>query len=665
MRIICIGGGPGGLYFSVLAKLANPAHQITVYERNRPDDTFGFGVVFSDATTGFLADRDKRVYPTLIRDAKRWDPFTVIHAGEFVRIRGVGFIAIERKKLLLGLQTTALDLGVELIFQHEVDDPTAIMGADLVVGSDGVNSTVRRVFAEHFRPTLDLGSTRFIWLGTDRSFDSLTFFFEENEHGGFGAHVYPYTDDRATFIVETDEGALERAGIGSLSQEETVTYCERLFERRLNGHRLLSNRSQWQIFRTVRCRRWRHKNIVLIGDAAHTAHFSVGSGTKMAMEDALVLSEALTRSAGNIPAALDAFEHDRRPHVHHIQSMAQASQDWWANFPRYTSWPAEKFSFHFITRSQFRWDTLTSRDPAYLEAVETASEVDPVRRVIAAEPAGGGVEELRRLAKCCPLVLTRLVPISDEARITPEDGRLDDYADLASSLRLGAQLGHAGPRGACRPRRLGLDRPLPPTEAWPLLAASAVPYSPMSAVPKAMEAADMSRVQKSFATAASRAAELGFVFLQLHFGHGYLLGSFISPLTNRRGDSYGGPIQNRMRYPLAVLAAVREAFPGQLAIAISASDWQGGGLSKPDMLAAARMLQVGGADFVTALGGQTTTRSRPPYGRCFQMLLAGQIQNEAGVPAIAGGGITDMSDVRTVLLSGRAERCLLDPGRHL
>lgn len=663
MRIVCIGGGPGGLYFSILAKRANPAHEITVYERNRPDDTFGFGVVFSDATMGFLTEQDRLGYPEILVHAKRWDPFTVIHKGKVMRCGGVGFSAVERKTLLQVLQEQASALGVELLFQAEVPDPRDHLDADLVVGSDGVNSTVRRVFADRFRPEIELGPTRFTWLGTDGFYDSLTFFFEAGEHGHLGAHIYPYRDDRATFIVETDEETFQRANMEAFSEDDTLAYCEHVFAGRLQGKRLLSNRSLWQQFRTVRCRSWHHGNVVLIGDAAHTAHFSVGSGTKMAMEDALALSQALERHSSDMQSALMTFEEERRPRVHHIQSMARTSFDWWATFRHYVQWPPEKFSFHCLTRSLFRYDTLVSRDPSYVETVEEASGIDPRTRIIGLEPPEGDRAEMERLAEACPLVLTRLVPVSDEGRITLEDGRLDDYSDLARRLLLGIQLGHAGPRGACLPRRFGLDRPLPPEAGWPLLAASALPYGAGSQVPRAAERADMQRVRDDFSAAAGRASELGFRFLQLQFGHGYLMGSFISPLTNRRRDRYGGSLENRLRFPLEVLAAAREAFPGELAVAISATDWELGGLSEADMLAAARLLRAEGADFVTALGGQTTPRAAPAYSRCFQMLVAGKIQNEAKVPTIAAGGITDLADVKTIVLSGRAERCLLDAVR--
>jgi anthraniloyl-CoA monooxygenase len=663
MRIDCIGGGPAGLYFAVLAKRADPTRRITVYERDRPDDTFGFGVVFSDATMGFLAEQDRVTYPAVLARATRWDPITIRHHGRVVRAGGVGFAAVERRQLLAVLREQARAVGVELVFERAVPDPREHLDADLLVGCDGVNSAVRGAFADRFRPRIEVGATRFSWLGTDRPFDSLTFFFDGDEHGCFGAHVYPYRPDRATFIVETDEETYRRAGIDAFTEADTIAYCERLFATHLDGHRLLANRSSWQRFRTVRCATWRHGRVVLLGDAAHTAHFSVGSGTKMAMEDGLALSQALDRFPDDVDRALVAFEDERKPRVAHVQAMARTSFDWWAGFRRWVAWPPERFSFHFLTRSQFRYDTLASRDPAYVAAVERASGVDVASRVIAVEPPGGDRDELERLAARHPLALTRLLPVSDDGRISTEDGRLEDYAGLAGRLALGTQLGHAGPRGACRPRRLGLDRPLPAAEAWPLLAASAVPYGPGSRTPKAMDAADMERVAADFARAARRAGELGFRFLQLHFGHGYLLATFLSPLTNRRTDEHGGPLENRMRFPLAVLDAVRAAFPRELAVAISASDWQPGGLSEADLLAAARLLRAHGAGFVTALGGQTTPRGIPPAGRCSHALLAGKIQTDAGVPAIAAGGVTDLDDARTILLAGRAERCLLDAVR--
>jgi anthraniloyl-CoA monooxygenase len=674
MKIACVGGGPAGLYFAVLAKQADPAYEIAVYERNRADDTFGFGVVFSDNTMGFLTEQDRASYPEITAASMHWDPITFIHQARTLRCRGVGFSAIERKKLLNILQRQATALGVELHFQAELADLSAFADCDLVVASDGVNSTVRPLLAEHFRPHIELGPTRFTWLGTTRRFDSLTFFFEESEHGRFGAHIYPY-GERSTFIVETDEETWQRAGISGFSEADTIAYCERLFARQLAGERLLSNRSLWFQFRTVHNARWHHENVVLIGDAAHTAHFSVGSGTKMAMEDALALSQALRRTRG-VPDALVAFEEERRPRVEHIQRMAASSFDWWATFRYYVDFPPEKLAFHCLTRSLFRYDTLRDRDPAFLGAVEVTADVDVEQRVIGLQPPGDSGAVLLRLAGELPGVLTQPVAISSDGRISPEDEGLFEgdqegrWKDLVSRLherngaRVGVQLGHAGARGATRPRREGLDRPLA-SGSWPLLAASAIPYTSRSQVPQEATAADMMRVREDFARAAARAAGCGFDFLQLNFGHGYFLASFISPLTNRRLDAYGGSLAKRLRYPLEVLDGVRAVWPADrmLTVAFSATDWEPGGTSDEDAKQIAVWFREHGSDFVTVVGGQTSTRAGAPYGRCFQMRVAGKIRNEAGVPVIASGGMTDLDDARTVLLSGRADYCLLDHAR--
>jgi anthraniloyl-CoA monooxygenase len=681
LRIACVGGGPAGLYLAVLLKRANPDHEVTVYERNRADDTYGFGVVFSENTMGHLSEQDRRSYPEIMEASRRWDPFTVIHGGEVVRCGGVGFAAIERRRLLTILQRQARGLGVDLRFEREVTDLGRLDDPDLIILCDGVNSRHRA--PERFGTSIELGPTRFVWLGTTRRFDSLTFFFEASEHGVFGAHVYPYADDRGTFIVETDEDTWRRAGMDTFGEEDTIAYCERLFARHLEGHRLLSNRSLWQRFRTVRNRRWHDGRLALIGDAAHTAHFSVGSGTKMAMEDALALSQALARHP-TIEEALTSFEDERRPRVEHIQRMAGTSFDWWASFRHHTSWPAKPFTFHFLTRSQFRYDTLKQRDPGFVAAVEAEAGLDACRRACltvpptAADRAGRPGPELEAALVAAArgpagLILAGAAAVTPEGRWSPDQLELSDDAQVAAwsgvlararpltAARIGVQLNHAGPRAACRPRAMGLDDPLPEPQ-WPLLAASAQRYTPRSRQAREMDRSDMAQVADAFAAAARRALAAGFDWLELQFGHGYLVGTFVSPLTNRRTDEYGGGLDGRLRFPLEVLAAVRSAWPRDrmLAVAISATDWAPAGLAAEEALAAARRMRERGADVLTVLGGQTVWRSTPPYGRCFQMLLSGRIRNEAGVPTMAVGGLTDLDDVKTVLLSGRAQWCRLD-----
>jgi anthraniloyl-CoA monooxygenase len=623
LDIACVGGGAAGLYFAVLAKQANPRHRIRVFERNSPDVTFGFGVVFSENTMGFLSEQDQHTYPEIMAASRRWDPITVIHQGEVVRCGGVGFAAVERRRLLEILQSQARAAGVELFFEHEVHDLAELGELDLVVIAGGVHSPHRD--ARAFGTSITLGSTRFAWLGTTKSFDSLTFFFERSEHGVFGVHSYPYGEDRSTFIVETDEATWLRAGMNEFSEEDTVAYCERLFAEHLDGHRLLSNRSIWAPFRTVRNRRWHAGNRVLVGDAAHTAHFSVGSGTKMAMEDGLALAWHLERLDGEVEGALVAFEAERRPRVEHIQQMAETSFDWWQNFRHYVDWRPYKFTFHFLTRSQFRYDTLKDRDPEFLRRVE---------------------EEQPEL-DLEPLVLVGSAAVSEDARISLDQPLAGNFKPVPRG-RSGLQLNHAGPRGACHPRLLGMDEPLPVAEAWPLVAASPIPYGPLMQLPKELDAERMRQVERDFAAAAATAAAAGFVWLELQFGQGYLLGSFLSAQTNRRSDLYGGDVARRLRFPLAVLTAVRAAWPTNrsLTVAVSADE---------DLPEVGRALLAAGADALTVLAGQQTYRSAPAFGRVLAMLPAGKLRNETGVPAWTAGGITDLDDVRTVLLSGRAE----------
>jgi anthraniloyl-CoA monooxygenase len=663
LDIAVVGGGPAGLYFAVLAKQANRGHRIRVSERNRAGDTFGFGVVFSENTMGFLTEQDQQSYPAIMAASRRWDPITVVHRGEVVRCGGVGFSAIERKRLLNILQEQAGAAGVELDFQAEVRDLSSFDACDLVVLADGVNSLHREALAPQFGTSVEHGTTRFTWLGTTKAFDSLTFFFERSDHGAFGVHVYPYTDERSTFIVETDEQTWLRAGMDRFSEDDTIAYCEGLFANHLDGHRLLSNRSLWTEFRTIHNRHWHVGNRVLMGDAAHTAHFSVGSGTKMAMEDALSLAQQLERLGGDVEPALLAFEAERRPRVEHIQRMAATSFDWWATFRHYVDWRPRQFAFHLLTRSQFRYDTLKLRDTAFLEAVEeeVGTEWIPSRSVAVSDRGPATLHLLGTAA------------VSPEGRVSPSDlltegwrERLNDARARWPERTLGIQLRHAGPRGACHDPAGGLDDPLPQDRSWPLVAASAVAYGPGFPAPAELDGAGMEKVAADFRTAADEAAALGFDWLELQFGHGYLLASFLSPLTNQRADVYGGTIENRLRFPLLVLAAVRPTWPRgrMLAVAISAVDCAEGGATVDGAKVIAGRLYEGGADVITVLSGQTVWRSVPPYGRVFNMLAAGKLRNECGIPTMCPGGITDDDDVRSVLLSGRADYVRFDSVRR-
>jgi anthraniloyl-CoA monooxygenase len=659
LDVAVVGGGPAGLYFAVLAKRGNPGHRVRVMERNRPDDTFGFGVVFSENTTGFLTGQDQLSYPAVMAASRRWDPFTVIHGGEVVRCRGVGFSAIERARLLGILQEQAAGAGVELRFEAEVRDLSHLDGCDLIVLSDGVNSVHRTAMAGDLGTSIEHGPTRFAWLGTTRAFDSLTFFFERSEHGAFGAHVYPYADDRSTFIVETDEETWLRAGMDRFSDEDTVAYCEDLFAGHLHGHRLLASRSAWTQFHTIRNRRWHVGNRVLVGDAAHTAHFSVGSGTKMAMEDGLALAQHLERLGGDVAPALAAFQAERRPRVEHVQRMAATSFEWWASFRHHLDWRPRQFAFHYLTRSQFRYDTLRDLDPAFVRAVEEEVGTGWIpSRTVAAGDRGPAALHLLGTAAVSPC-----------GRVSPSEPLVRDWAASLREARtrwperrVGIQLRHAGPRGACHDRAGGLDDPLPADRGWPLVAASPVLYGPCLSAPAELDAAGMEDVAADHAAAAADAAALGFDWLELQFGHGYLIGTFISPLTNRRADAHGGPVEHRLSFPLMVLGSVRRAWPRDrmLAVAISASDGAPGGITPEDAGVVARGLRRAGADVVTVLSGQTTWRSAPAYGRAFNMLLGGRIRNACAVPTMCVGGIADGDDLRSVLLSARADYVRFD-----
>jgi anthraniloyl-CoA monooxygenase len=664
MQVAVIGGGPGGLYLSVLLMEADPRRHVVVYERNRPDDTFGFGVVFSDNTMAFISDKDQRVYPEVIRHGIRWEPIAVRHGGRSIECGGIGFSAIERKLLLQLLQEKARQRGVELRFEAEVPELGELAEEnDLVVGADGVNSTIRAELAERFQPSIVQGTSRFTWLGITHRYPSFTFFFARDEHGAWGAHIYPYRDDRSTFIVETDAETWRRAGAEAWSEADTIGHAERIFAGNLDGGRLLANRSLWSGFRTIRNRRWFQDNVVLLGDAAHTAHFSVGSGTKMAMEDALALADALTRYP-SVAEALPAYVAERRPRVEHIQRVAAVSQDWWETFRFYLDWPVERLAFHMLTRAQFRFDTLRDRDAGFLAAVESAANGEARRVVGSVRPAYRGdysgfpgpphYEALVAAAQDGEpeAVLSELLAVTPEGRISPADlGLWDDaqaeaWQGLLRSVErpVIARLGHAGPRAAMKPRLHAVDTPL--TDGWERLA------PPLS---RPVE----ERVRDAFAAAAARAIEAGFAGVELHFGHGYLLAAHISPLSNPAS------FEERARFPIEVLRAVRAVVlrDRRLLVAYSATDWASGGLSAGEAIELARRFMANGADMLEVLGGHTTKAARPPYGPVYQMLIAGKVRNEAPAPVLAAGGVGDLDDVRTVLLSGRADAVALDAVR--
>lgn len=717
MRITCVGGGPAGLYFALLAKQRDPRREVVVVERNRPDDTFGFGVVFSDATLDNLEGADRPSYDAIRGSLAHWDELHAHFRGRVLASKGHGFSGLSRRSLLAILQGRARELGVALRFEEEILDPGEILsGSDLVVAADGVNSRVRERFADRFGPRVDVRPNRFVWLGTTFPFDAFTFYFEENRHGLFRVHAYRYEPDRSTFIVECREETFRRAGLDHAGEDGTIAYFEELFEGKLRGHRLLKNRSVWRSFPTVHNERWSFENVVLLGDAAHTAHFSIGSGTKLALEDAMALVDSLGRHP-RVPEALAAYEAERKPKVQAFQRAAQVSLQWFENTERYMGLDPVEFMFSLLTRSlRVTHEGLKARDPAFVREVDAhvaqKAETQSGARVALAGGAGGGPPppmftplRLRSLvldnrvvvSPMCQysaddgqiddwhlvhigsralggagLVITEMTDVSAEGRITPGCAglyrpdhaerwrRVVDFVHARSRAKIGVQLAHAGRKGATKRLWEGADEPLD-DGAWPLLSASAVPYLPRSQVPKAMDRADMDQVTADFVQAARRADEAGFDLIELHFAHGYLLSSFISPLTNRRADAYGGPIEGRMRYPLEVFDAVRAAWPEEkpMSVRISATDWAPGGLTTDDLVALSVMLREHGADIIHVSAGQTDPSCKPEYGRLFQTPLSELVRLEAKVPTIAVGNIQSYADVNSIIAAGRADLCAL------
>jgi len=710
MRIGVLGGGPAGLYFALLAKRADPSHEVTVVERNAPDATFGWGVVFSEETLGALRDADHPSFVEISDAFARWSAIDVVYGGRTVRSRGHVFSAIARKRLLEILQRRCRDVGVELAFHTDVPGLDAFAGSDLLVAADGVNSTARRLLAEQLRPTLDVHRTRYVWFGTDLVLDAFTFVFRATEHGMFQVHAYPFDAHTSTFIVECTEATWRRAGLEDAGEEESIAFCQELFAPELAGHKLLSNRSLWTSFVTVRCASWHHGEVVLLGDAAHTAHFTIGSGTKLAMEDAVALANALQRHPGDRLAAMTDYELERQPVVERFQEAARASATWFEDVRRYDGFDPVQFAFNLLTRSgRIGHLELTKRDARFVATVDRflagtpaalvprpplltplrQREVTIPNRVAVAvvgeddaDDQGGLAEAAERrhldAAAAGPgVVVSELVAVAPDGRVTPgtpglwEESHAAPWARVAAAARrrgtrLAVRLGHAGRRGATRPRRRGVDRPLA-GGGWPLLAASAIPYGRGSATPRAMRRADMERVTGDFARAARLAAAAGADTLLLDLAHGYLLGGYLSPLANRRDDEHGGPLEGRLRFPLEVVDAVRAAWPPErpLWAALAASDWAPGGIEPDEAVRAAVALAGHGCELLQVTAGQATAAGRPDYGRFFLVGWSDLVRNEAGVATMVGGNLTTADEVDTILAAGRADLCLLDPRYYL
>jgi anthraniloyl-CoA monooxygenase len=700
-RVLTVGGGPAGLYASLLLKKARPDVDVTLLEQNPAGATYGWGVVFSDRTLAEFREADQRSFEEITERFVLWDAIDVHYRGEVVRSGGHVFAGVARVALLDLLQRRCEELGVDLRFEEELSDPADLGEFDLVIAADGVHSLIREHLGKVFRPRVELGRARYIWFGTDRVLDSFTFVFRENDHGFFQAHAYPFDGETSTFIVETDERAWQRAGLDRADEAKSIAYCERLFAEELRGHRLMSNRSEWIQFPTLRNRTWVHDNVVLVGDAAHTAHFSIGSGTKLAMEDSIALARAIQRFPDDLAHALSDYELERRPVIERFQEAAEESRTYFENTRRYRHLEPMPFAFHLLTRSgRIDYGNLRTRDPRYVDEVdrdfaERRTVAPPPMLVplplralalpnrIAVTPApayrsdeGSPSEELRggvaRAAESgAALIVTEPVAVSPDGRITPgcaglyEDDHTSAWSAIvepvhASGACFALRLSHAGRRGSTRPRREGVDRPLA-EGGWPLLAPSPIPFSIGSPIPEEMAGLDLERVRDAFTSAAARAGTAEVDVLVLHMGHGYLLGSFLSPLTNSRDDSYGGELASRMRYPLEVFEAVRSVWPEDrpLGATMQASDSTADGWSEDDAVALARELASRGCDLIEPVVGQVVPESVPRYGPGFLISAADRIRNEAGVATLVGGGITTTVQVNTILAAARADLCIL------
>jgi anthraniloyl-CoA monooxygenase len=678
VKINVLGAGPAGLYFAILMKRADPRHEIAVFERNHRDATFGWGVVFSEGSLDELEHADYESYVSITEACANWNPIDVRYRGTSTRIRGNVFSGVGRKHLLSILQARAAELGVDLVFLREVDSLEPYLDADLIVGADGANSFVRRTLADRLGPLIDLAPSKYAWFGADLAFPVFTYIFRETDWGLFQAHCYPYDESRSTMVLLISEETWRRAGLDELDEQGSLELCEGVFAEDLQGHRMLSNRSLWINFPWVHCRSWHADNLVILGDAAHTAHWSIGSGTKLALEDAICLARAFVKHRGRLEPSLAEFELERQPVVERLQQASRISCDYFQSLQRYFTFEPLQFAYQLMTRTpRVSHTNLTVRDADFVRRVEADfAERATGRAGYAAPPPIFAPLHLRSLTipnrlaffprgtpldQGAGLVISGLHAVSPEGRVTPETPVEISSPPPDGSL-VCLQIGHAGRRGSCRPLRFGVDRPLPEADAWQVVSASPIAHAPWMPVPRELGRQGMERVCIDFVAAARQAAEVGHRMLMLDFSRGGLMASFISPLSNRRQDEFGGSLENRMRYPLQVLSAVRAAWPPELplAVAFSAADHVKGGLRQSDSLAAAVMMREAGADILLVLTGQTTFDSHPEYGRTYGVPYSDRVRNEAGAATIAFGQITTLDEVNTILAAGRADLCVLD-----
>ncbi len=707
MKINVIGGGPAGLYLAILLKRARADITVTVHERNRADDTFGFGVVFSDETLTHFREADPESYARIIDRFAYWEEIDTHYRGQVIRSTGHGFCGISRIELLNILQQRAEALGVQIEFQNEILDLDTLRDCDLLVGADGANSIVRRAFEDAFRPTIEMKRNRFSWMGSTAPLKAFTFHFKENRHGHWMIHAYRFRGEAATWIIETTPEAFANAGLREDDEAGSAAYLEELFAEELQGHRLLTNRSIWRQFPGIRCESWIHENVVILGDAAHTAHFSIGSGTKLAMEDSIALAQSLLDNPDSVATALRSYDSQRRLDVEKTQHAADVSLGWFENVARNFSLPPVQFNFSMLSRSkQITYENLALRDPALVAdvarwfaddararglpvpanttpppmfvpfrlrdmTIANRVVVSPMCQYRATDGVPGEwhlVHLGSRAVGGAGLLFTEMTNVSADGRISPgctgiySDAqeaawkRIVDFVHAESQARIALQLGHAGRKGSTQLAWEQMDRPLQQGN-WPLIAASPLPYFPDSQVPKAMDRADMDVTIADFVQAAKRAERAGFDMLEIHMAHGYLLASFISPLTNLRTDEYGGDIASRMRFPLEVFDAVRAVWPDHkpMSVRLSATDWMPEGLTEADLLSAAGLLADHGVDLIDVSAGQTVPDQRPVYGRMFQTPFADAVRQTTHTPTMAVGNITTADQVNTIVASGRAD----------
>ena len=721
MNIVCIGGGPSGLYFGLLMKLQHPEHDITVYERNKPYDTFGWGVVFSDQTMENMQKWDPSTAAEIQKSFNHWDDIELHFKNEVIRSGGHGFVGIGRKKLLNILQLRCEELGVKLVFEAEVNSDDDFPHADLIIASDGINSKIRTKYADIFQPTIVPRPNRFIWLGTNKLYDAFTFLFKKTQHGWFAAHIYQFDETTTTFIVECTEETWLAHHLDKASQEESVTFCENIFADNLIGAKLLTNSrhlrgSAWLNFQHITCQEWSHFNgnshVVMMGDAVHTAHFAIGSGTKLAIEDSIELTHLFNQfghQKESITEVLKEYQAVRRIDVLRLKNAAWNAMEWFEVCGKRYSDQLEppQLMYSLLTRSQrISHENLRLRDAKWLQNYEawlaqkhhvvlnnqqatpppmftpfTIRGVTLKNRVIVSPMAqysaiDGSVGDFHlvhlgaRAMGGAAMVMVEMTSPSADGRITPgcpglyKDEHIIAFTRVVkwvhehTDAKIALQIGHSGPKGSTNLAWDGIDLPLP-ADNWQVIAASAMAYSENNQIPRAMNRKDMDRVRDEFVASTIKATAIGFDWLELHCAHGYLLSSFISPLTNHRTDEYGGTLENRLRYPLEIFRSMRAAWLKNLPISvrISAHDWVDGGITPIDAVAIAKAFKEAGADMIDCSSGQVSKDQRPVYGRMYQTPFSDRIRQEVGIPTIAVGAISEADHVNSIIAAGRADLC--------